>query len=217
MTRRGKWLAAGALLGVLLAAAYLLLPLLLAEAGRVLVRDDRAPRADCAVVLSTGIEYYPRLIEAAALYREGRVAWIAINGNRKSDVLRRLEALGLEPAAPWFETSLRVLELLGVPRGRVVTVSAEDAYDTVSEAQQVGPVLLKRGFKSIVVTTSRSHTRRAGYIWERLFGGRLQVHTAPARDDPYDPAGWWRDGRQVRWVLAEYGAWLYLHWKLGSA
>ena len=31
--------------------------------------------------------------------------------------------------------------------------------------------------------------------------------------NPYDAKGWWRDGRQIRWVLAEYGAWIYYGWK----
>jgi len=189
---------------------------LLATAGHFLVRDDAPPHSDAAVVLATGIEYYPRLIEAAMLYREGRIRRVVIDGNRKSDVLRRLEALGLEPIAPWYETSLRILELLGVPRHDVITVSAEDAYDTVSEARIVGAALLSEGIRSIVVTTSKSHTRRAGYIWQRLYGARLEVHTAPAREDPYDPDGWWTSGRQIRWVLAEYGAWLYLHWKFAN-
>jgi hypothetical protein len=30
-----------------------------------------------------------------------------------------------------------------------------------------------------------------------------------ARDDPFYVDGWWRSGRQIRQVLAEYGAWLY--------
>jgi len=31
--------------------------------------------------------------------------------------------------------------------------------------------------------------------------------------DPYDPGSWWRNGRQIRWVMAEYGAWIYYWWK----
>ena len=31
----------------------------------------------------------------------------------------------------------------------------------------------------------------------------------PAEEDPFKPDGWWHDGRQIRQVLSEYGAWLY--------
>lgn len=201
-------------LALLLAAAWLAGPALLGAAGRFLVSDDRVTTADAAMVLATGVDYYPRLIEAAALYREGRVARVVIDGDRKTDVLRRLEAQGFVPAAPWDEDSLRILELLGVPRHDVLAVSAEDAYDTVSEAQLVGPALREAGIGSVLITTSKSHTRRAGTIWRRLHGDWLAVASVAAREDPYRPDGWWTSGRQIRWVLAEYGAWLYLHWKL---
>ena len=202
------------LLVLLLVALGFAAPVLLEAAGRFLVSDDRTSRADAAVVLATGVDYYPRLIEAAALYREQRVTRVVIDGNRKTDVLRRLEAQGFVPAASWDENSLRILELLGVPREDVLAVSAEDAYDTVSEAQLVGPALREAEIGSVLVTTSKSHTRRAGYIWQRLHGDWLRVASVAAREDPYRPDAWWRSGRQIRWVLAEYGAWLYLHWKL---
>ncbi len=34
-----------------------------------------------------------------------------------------------------------------------------------------------------------------------------------AQTDPYDPDHWWKDGRQIRWVLAEYGGWVYYWWQ----
>lgn len=214
--QRHRWLRRLLLLALLLALAWLAAPALLGAAGRFLVSDDRSSVADAAVVLATGIDYYPRLIEAAALYREGRVARVVIDGNRKTDVLRDLEAQGFVPSAPWDEDSRRILELLGVPRPAVLSVSAEEAYDTVSEARLVAPALHAAGIGSILVTTSKSHTRRAGYIWRRLHGDRFKVASVAARADPYQPDGWWRSGRQIRWVLAEYGAWLYLHWKLAT-
>lgn len=201
---------------MLLALAWAAAPALLGAAGRFLVSDAPHARADAAVVLATGIDYFPRLIEAAALYREGRIDRVVIDGDRKTDVLRRLEAQGFVPAAHWAENSLRILELLGVPRDAVLAVSAEEAYDTVSEARLVGPALRAAGIDSVLVTTSKSHTRRAGYIWRTLHGDWLEVATVAAREDPYRPDGWWRSGRQIRWVLAEYGAWLYLHWKLAT-
>lgn len=94
-----------------------------------------------------------------------------------------------------------------------MAVSAEDAYDTVSEARVVGNALLEAGLSKVIVTTSKSHTRRARYVWKSTFSDQLTIRTVAARDDPYSPEGWWKDGRQIRWVLAEYGAWIYYFWK----
>ena len=128
-------------------------------------------------------------------------------------MLRSLEARGFAPCCHWAEDAIRILGLFGVPRENVITVSAEDAFDTISEAEAVGPTLLEKGMRRILLTTSKSHTRRAGHIWRRLYGDRLSIRVVPARSDPYDPDGWWHDGRQGRWVLAEYGAWVYYGWK----
>jgi len=196
-----------------MAGLYCLSRPVLTLAGRWLVMDEKPSRSDAVVVLYTGVDYYPRLIQAATLYTEGYAPKVVINGNRKTDVLRGLEERGFEPCCPWYEDDVRILGILGVPREAVLPISAEDAYDTVSEAEAVGMDLVRLGYRKVIVTTSKSHTRRAAFIWEHLYDGQWTVCVVAARTDPYDPAGWWKEGRQIRWVLAEYGAWLYYLWK----
>ena len=183
--------------------------------GEFLVQADEPARSDAVVVLSTGIEYYPRLMEAAALFRDGLTKRVAINGNRKSEALIELERRGFQSCCLWYEDALRVLELLGVQKERVIIINAESAYDTVSEAKLVGEVLSEAGITSIILTTSKYHTRRARYIWKKLFPDRFTIRAVAARNDPFLPEAWWKEGRQVRWVLAEYGAWIYYFWKTG--
>lgn len=186
---------------------------ILARMGRFLVSDDLPQPADAVVVLLSGVEYFPRLVQAAELYRSGFVRHVVINGNRKTDSLRHLEQKGFEACCPWYENPLRVLSLFGVPREKVIKISAENAFDTLSEAEIVGNQLVRRHIARIMVTTSKYHTRRAGFIWKTLFDGRLSIRTIAAGTDPFDPDAWWREGRQVRWVMAEYGAWVYYLWK----
>lgn len=194
-------------------AVYLFSTSILTAIGNFIVIDEKPVRSDAIVVLNSGVEYYPRLIEAASLYNRGFAQTIVINGNRKTDVLRELEYKGFEACCPWHENSVRILSLFGVPRSNVISFSVEDAYDTLSEARVLGKELLARGFKQIIITTSKYHTRRADLVWNNIFKNQLSMQTVSAKKDPYDPNGWWREGRQVRWVLAEYGAWIYYYWK----
>ena len=147
-----------------LAVLYFSLGALLAALGGFLVKSDDHTPVQAVVVLSTGVEYYPRLIEAAQLFREGYAEKVVINGNRKTEVLRELEKKGFISCCPWYEDSLRILSLLGVPRNRTMAISAEDAYDTVSESEAVGRELIRAGITRIIITTSKFHTRRAHYI-----------------------------------------------------
>jgi len=174
---------------------YLSSGTILTWCGESLVFNEKATPSDAVVVLNTGVEYYPRLIEAAGLFRDGFARKIVINGNRKTDVLRSLEERGFKRCCPWYENSLRILSIFDVPTDRVVCISAEDAYDTMSEAVAVGTELIR-------------------FIWTRMYGDKLSICSVSAKTDPYDPQGWWKHGRQIRWVLAEYGAWVYYWWKM---
>lgn len=181
--------------------------------GHFLIEQNLPQHAQASVVLSTGNEYPHRLVEAAELFNSGTVERIVINGNRKTSLIKQLEAEGYEPAAPWYENSLRILEQQGAPREKVVIINAEDVYDTISETKTVCDALLSDRITDVIVTTSKYHTKRASMIWKSLCPELGQIYTAGARRDSYDPNSWWKEGRQIRWVLAEYGAWLYFLWR----
>ena len=186
---------------------------ILRAVGQLIVVDEDPDRTDAVVVLNTGVEYYPRLIQAADLYRRGLAPHIVINGNRKTKTLRNLESQGFLKCCPWYADSVSILAMFGVPEAKIIRISNEDAYDTVSEADIVGRELLKRQWTTVIITTSKYHTRRARFIWQKMYSDQLAVYMVAAQDDPYDPNNWWKDGRQIRWVLAEYGAWIFYWWK----
>lgn len=192
-----------------IAAALIFSDEILSRIGSYLIVDEIPQKSDAVVVLNTGVEYYPRIVEAARLYRIGFTPKVIINGNRKSEVLRELERKGFRPCCPWDEDRKRILEVLGVPEKDIISISAEDAYDTITEAAAVGVRLIDWGLKRVIVTTSKFHTRRAQFVWTRLYKDRLKIFAVSAKTDPFDPKGWWKEGRQIRWVLAEYGAWIY--------
>jgi uncharacterized SAM-binding protein YcdF (DUF218 family) len=179
--------------------------------GSFLVVQDIPAKADAAVVLYTGVDVYPRLIEAASLYKQGKAGKIAINGNRKTDILRGLENSGYEPPCKWYAEQISILAHEGVAKDHVIAISAEDAYDTISEAKIVGKILINNGLANVIITTSKFHSRRARHIWSKLYKGKLSIYVASAGNDSFDPGAWWKNGRQIRWVISEYGAWIYYY------
>ena len=73
---------------------------ILEKVGSLLILDQTPVPCDAAVVLCTGVEYYPRLAEAARLYRNGLARQIVINGNRKTEFVRGLERQGYDAMLP---------------------------------------------------------------------------------------------------------------------
>ena len=179
--------------------------------GSFLVVEDIPSKADAAVVLYTGVDIYPRLIEAANLYKQEKAGKVVINGNRKTDILRVLESSGYKPPCKWNAEELAVLIHQGVEKDKIIAISAEDAYDTITEAKIVGAILINNGISTVIISTSKYHSRRARHIWSSMYKGKLRVYVASARNDPFVPDAWWKNGRQIRWVLSEYGAWIYYY------
>jgi uncharacterized SAM-binding protein YcdF (DUF218 family) len=181
--------------------------------GQKLIIDNPAEKADVAIVLTTGADYLPRLLQAAKLYRDKRVPRILINGNRKTDAIRKLEQQGFISECKWYENSVQILSMYGVPRNAIWTISAEDVFDSVSEAQVIKPFLTKQNVSKLIITTSKFHTRRSRYVWQKVMGKNYSISTSAAAEDPFDPNNWWNDGRQIKQVMGEYGSMAYYLWK----
>ena len=199
------------LIVLVLSALFIFRAPILTCLGNCLVRDDKFSHADAAVVLNS--YPLPRLIEASRLYKNKKVDKIVINGNRKSEARRWLDERGYKDPIPWYNKRIAVLELLDIPNEDIILISAEDAYDTVSEAYYVGNKLAEMGMKTIAVTTSNFHTRRAGYIWDKMHSKRFKIYVVGAKEGFFEPDGWWEDGKQTRALLSEYGAFLFYFWK----
>jgi uncharacterized SAM-binding protein YcdF (DUF218 family) len=199
---------------VLLILAFLVVlhEKILTGMGSLLVVQDIPRKAEAAAVLNTGVDIYPRLMEAANLYKQVKVDKVVINGNRKTEIMRALESNGFEPPCKWYTEAINVLIHQGVAKDHIMAISAEDAYDTISEAKIVGQTLINNGMSNVIITTSKYHSRRARHIWSKMYQGKLKIYIAPAKNDPFKPEAWWKDGRQIRWVLSEYGAWVYYYW-----
>jgi len=75
--------------------------------GAWVVVDEPVASAEAVVVLNTGLEVYPRLIQAAEIYRAGLVDYVVINGNRKTDVMRGWKPMDFSRAAPGMRIPCR--------------------------------------------------------------------------------------------------------------
>ena len=93
---------------VLLLLAFLVVihEKILTGIGSLLVVQDIPQKAEAAVVLYTGVDIYPRLIEAANLYKQVKAEKVVISGNRQSAVLRSLEKSGYDPPCKWYAEEL---------------------------------------------------------------------------------------------------------------
>lgn len=199
MLRRA--LAGGA---VLLALAVLAAPLLLPAAGRFLIVADPPEPADAIVVLAGS--YPDRILEAVELYRAGFAPRIIICREPDSAAFRRISELGVQIPLP-HDVNRMVAEQLGVPPA-AIAVLARAGDSTYAEAEAVLAEVERRGYRTILLVTSKYHTRRAAEIYRLLAAGRVKIVVRPAETDEFQSDAWWRDRISTRRVIIEYQKWL---------
>ncbi len=193
---------------ILAAAGCSVLALVLAAflgIGRWLVVEDPLVKARAIAVLSGRVPL--RAIEAAKLYREGyaREIWLT----HSSDPGETLEAMGIRYAGEEYYNT-RVLIHEGVPP-EAIHVLDTPIVNTADEIKVISTALGREKDHSVILVTSKAHTRRVRLLWRKLASKQTRAIARAASDDPFDPRHWWRTSSDaldvVREVLGLLNAW----------
>jgi uncharacterized SAM-binding protein YcdF (DUF218 family) len=184
-------------------ALYLVRHPLMRFAAEQWVVDDPITHADALIVLSDDNFYADRATKAADLFRQGYAPKVVASGRR------------LRPYAGIAELMQHDLIERGVPKDAIISV-AHDADNTRDEAEALLPVVLQKKWRSVIVVTSNYHTRRARYIFRRVFPDTITVTVASARDGDFDPANWYEKRGSIKKFMHEVVGMLVAFWELHS-
>jgi len=171
--------------------------------GESWVVEDALDRADAIIVLSDDNFYADRATRAAELYREGKAPLIVASGRR------------LRPNAGIAELMEHDLVERGVPRDKIIRF-VQDADSTKEEAEALTRLVKERKWRHVIVTTSNYHTRRARYIFRKVFPQDVEVRVASARDGDFDPDRWWEKRKSTKELTREMAGMVVAIWELRS-
>jgi uncharacterized SAM-binding protein YcdF (DUF218 family) len=170
-------------------------------AGESWVVEDPLSRADAIIVLSDDNFYADRAAHAADLYRHGMAPIVVASGRR------------LRPNAGIAELMEHDLIERGVPKDRILRVS-HNAENTREEAQAMAQQALEHKWRSVIVVTSNYHTRRARYIFLRVFPSQILVRVSGAHDGDFDPDHWWQTRKSLKEFTRELAGMVVAMWEL---
>jgi len=197
---RQKWVSLCVLGTALLVGWFLFL-----NVGRWLVRQDPLAKATAIAVLSGRIP--GRALEAARIYRQGWATRVWLTHSAEPGLA--LEKLGVRYVGE-EEYNKEVLMREGVPESAIEVLDPM-ILNTADEVKAIGEALAKQGQGTVILVTSKVHTRRVRALWSRLSsrdGGAIVRGDA---GDSYDAAHWWRSTTDaldvVREVLGLLNAW----------
>jgi uncharacterized SAM-binding protein YcdF (DUF218 family) len=186
---------------ILCLVVYLARRPLLRFAGEAWIIEDPLERADAIIVLSDDNFYADRAAHAADLYRHGMAPLVVASGRR------------LRPYAGVAELMEHDLVERGVPKDKIL-LFAHEAENTREEAEALAPQAAQRKWRSVIVVTSNYHTRRARYIFTRVFPSGMLVRITGAKDGDFDPEHWWQKRVGIKKLTREVAGMFVAIWEL---
>jgi uncharacterized SAM-binding protein YcdF (DUF218 family) len=183
---------------------YLVRRPILSFMGEAWIVEDPLDHADVLIVLGDDNFYADRATRGAELFREGKAPIVVASGRR------------LRPNAGIAELMEHDLIERGVPKDKIVRFT-HDADSTLEEAQALKKLVKDRKWRSVIIVTSNYHTRRARYIFHKVFPQGMELRVASAHDGDFDPQHWWEKRKSIKELTREFAGMLVAIWDLHGA
>src|SRR5258708_65027 len=173
--------------------------------GRWLVVEDPLDNAQAIVVLGGRIPM--RAKEAARLYNAGYAPQVWLT--RANEPAASLQEMHIAYIGEEFYNS-RVLMHDGVP-SNAIRVLEPPIDNTADELRAITAELEREKGDTVIIVTTKAHTRRVHTLWKKLSGVRQRAIVRATPSDPFAPDHWWRATGDaldvVREVLGLLNAW----------
>lgn len=182
------------LVGMVLSGAVVFLLYL----GRWLVVEDPLEKAQAVVVLSGRMPM--RAVEAAKLYRAGYAPKVWLTHSTEPGA--SLKAMGVTYTGEDVY-NVQVLMHEGVPADAIHLLEPP-IVNTADELAAVSTALAEEKAGTVIIVTSKVHTRRVRILWNRLAAGRGRALIRAVSDDPFEPRRWWRTTGDALDVVREF-------------
>jgi len=196
-----------ALLYVLISAYH---GLVLMSMGRYLVVAHPPEKSDLIVCLGGG--NVERGLAAADAYRRGLAPHVFVAREIIPDGYDILKQRGVfYPESR--DLMILMLKELGVPESAILTRDTP-SESTVMEAGLVRKLVREKNYRSLILVTSPTHSRRAFLAFKKAMAGdEVSILVIPSSYSKYDPEAWWKNPKQLREVLLEYQKLVYYFFK----
>jgi uncharacterized SAM-binding protein YcdF (DUF218 family) len=209
--RRGKLI-----LLIILAIALTLLiahrQRILASFGEYLIYQEPTPQqADVIVILANWEDTIIRVKAGADLYKGEVAKMIFVPRMEQMAGLEEAKKLGINIPEN-RDLVVTMLQGLGVPLYAIET-SAQEVTNTWDEAREVSNLVGQKRYKSVVLVTSKYHSRRAYLIFKDALKDKATVISVPSPYDSSDPESWWRRDEDAKRVIMEYSKLLVYSWR----
>lgn len=155
--------------------------------GKFLIVNEPLKKSDIIVVYSG--DSGERTVKGVELLKKGYADYIIFSGGTVYDDVKMANLM----------TNHAIK--LGVPEEKII--KEPEASSTYENALFTKDILVKNGFKSIILVTSNYHSRRSQLTTKKVLEGtKIEVITVSSNDE--FNKDWWKDGRSILICINEY-------------
>lgn len=154
--------------------------------GKWLVRVDTVQESGAIAVLAGSLP--TRAMEAAELYHSGyaKEIWLTHpNGQKNFSDYPDIHEASED------EFNVQVLLGQGVP-AEAIRVLDTPIVNTADELNAIASELKRTGDDTVIVVTSKAHTRRVHSLWKKYHSGDGKIIVHAVTGDAFDPSRWWK-------------------------
>jgi uncharacterized SAM-binding protein YcdF (DUF218 family) len=179
---------------------------ILTQLGKYLVVQHPLAKSDLIVCLAGGdVE---RGLASADLFARGLAPKVFIAREPIPDGLETLKQRGIAYPES-IDLMAMILKGLGVPESAVIR-NDQPVESTFEEAERVGSLLKEKKYRSLILVTSPTHSRRAWLTFRKAMPDKeIRIVVMPTPYSKYRAEDWWKTRRYVREVIMEYQKLIY--------
>ena len=179
--------------------------------GTYLVYEQTPQQADVVAIPANWDDTIVRARGGAHLYTKGLAKVVFVPRMEPMKGLEEIRRRGIYVPEN-RDLLVNILEGMGVPLAAIET-SAQEVTDTWDEAQEVSTFVEQKGYTSVLLVTSKYHSRRAYLIFKDALKDKASVISVPSPYDPSDPEQWWKQSEDCQRVIIEYQKILVYYWR----
>jgi len=185
--------------------SYFHVPILI-QLGKYLVAQHPPEKSDLIDCLAGGdVE---RGLASADLFARGFAPRVFIAREPLPDGLEMLKQKGVAYPESRDRVAM-ILKGLGVPESAVIR-NDEPVESTFQEAERVGAIIRDKKYRSLILVTSPSHSRRAWLTFRKTIPDKeVRITVMPTPYSKFRAEDWWKTRRYVREVIMEYQKLIY--------
>jgi uncharacterized SAM-binding protein YcdF (DUF218 family) len=191
---------------VYLLISYLHIPILTAV-GKYLVLSHPPQKSDLIVCLAG--ENVESGLAAADALNQGLASSIFVAREEPPDGYEILRQRGI-PYPENTDLIGMILKGLGVSDSAIIK-GERPVRSTREEAEQVRELIKRKNYRSILLITSPTHSRRAYLTFREVIEEKeCRLLVMPSKYSNFKPEGWWKNGRYAEDVILECQKLIYL-------